>query len=257
VSAFPRLFYGHRGAPAELPENTLASFRRAIERGANAIETDAHMTRDGHIVLSHDPDGARMANDPREIRQCTLDEVRRWDVGWGMTNMQGQRPFAKQGFQIPLLEEAVREFPDVMFNVDAKQLAPDMVPTLLALMRKLGAESRVRLASFYARTLFRIRAAGYPGPTGLSQNEVAALYFTPRAALARIGYRDVAAQVPPSVWRFRFDRREFIEKCHSLGIRVDFWVIDDLDQARRLLALGADGIQTDDPARIAAAFPSP
>ena len=254
MTAFPRLFYGHRGAPSELPENTLPSFRRAIERGANAIETDAHMTCDGHIVLSHDADGRRTANVTREIRQCTLDEVRRWDVGWGFVDAHGQRPFAGKGFQIPTLEELAREIPDVMLNVDAKQLSPDIVPSLLAVVRKLGAESRIRLASFHTRTLLRIRAAGYAGPTGLSQNEIAALYFAPRKSLSWLRYRDVAAQVPPAVWRVRFDERAFIDKCHALGIRVDYWVIDDVNEARRLLALGADGIQTDDPARIAAAF---
>ena len=56
--------YAHRGASFELPENTLESFRLALDLGADAIETDAHMTRDGRIVLSHDATGERAAGVP-------------------------------------------------------------------------------------------------------------------------------------------------------------------------------------------------
>jgi glycerophosphoryl diester phosphodiesterase len=252
VTDFPRLLYAHRGAPAELPENTLASFRRALERGATALETDAHMTADGHVVLSHDPTGMRMASVAREIRASSLAEVQRWDVGWGFVDSRTRtRPFAGEGFRIPLLEDLLREFPTIPINVDVKQREPDMVPAVLALLRRTGDERRVRLASFSTRTLRRIRAAGYPGPTGLSQNEIATLYFTPRAALSSWRDKRLAAQVPLHVWRFRFDDRAFIDKCHALGIRVDFWTIDDPGEARRLCALGADGVMTDDPQRVA------
>lgn len=71
----PRL-YAHRGAAVELPENTLEAFRRALDVGANAIETDCHVTRDGHVVLAHDATGARLAGVPRAIADFTLDEVR-------------------------------------------------------------------------------------------------------------------------------------------------------------------------------------
>ncbi len=257
MSTFPRLFYAHRGTPSELPENTLPSFRRALEHGATALETDVHMTSDGHIVLSHDPTGSRMANDPREIRRCTLDEVRRWDAGWGFVDAHGARPFAGQGFEMPLLEDLLRACPDVPVNVDAKQLAPDMVPTLVSLLRRLGAAERVRLASFSTRTLRRIRAVGYPGDTGLGQSEVAALRLAPRALLERLfSFRRIAAQMPTHVSLIRLDTPGFIAKCHDLGARVDYWTIDDPVEARRLLALGADGIMTDDAARIAPVFRS-
>jgi glycerophosphoryl diester phosphodiesterase len=251
VTDFPRLLYAHRGANAELPDNTLPAFRRAIERGATALETDAHMTADGHVVLSHDPSGLRMANVAREIRDCSLDEVQSWDVGWGFVDPATRtRPFLGEGFRIPLLEDLLREVPSVPINVDVKQREPDMVGAVMSILERTGNESRVRLASFSTRTLRRIRAAGYPGPTGLSQNEVAAIYFTPRAALGAFRDKRLAAQVPLRVWRFRFDDRAFIDKCHALGIRVDFWTVDDPNEARRLYALGADGVMTDDPQRI-------
>ena len=63
-----------------------------------------------------------------------------------------------------------------------------------------------------------------------------------------------AAQVPCRQGPFRFDRAAFVAKCHSLGLRVDFWVVDDRVEAERLLALGADGIMTNDPAALQPLF---
>src|SRR5262249_3915363 len=81
VTEGPPRLYAHRGAAAELPENTLPAFARALELSADAIETDAHLTKDGHIVLSHDATGERMCGKPIAIARATLAEVREWDAG--------------------------------------------------------------------------------------------------------------------------------------------------------------------------------
>src|SRR6478609_1566660 len=72
------IVYAHRGAAAERPENTLPSFRRALELGADALETDVHLTADGEIVASHDEDGARMTGVARALRSTTLVEIQSW-----------------------------------------------------------------------------------------------------------------------------------------------------------------------------------
>jgi glycerophosphoryl diester phosphodiesterase len=229
--------YAHRGASAELPENTLVAFRRALDLGADALETDAHLTRDGHLVLSHDDTGERAAGVRRAIRDCTLAEVKAWDLG--------------RGARMPTLAEALLEVPDVTFNVDAKPEGDAVVDTMVALVRRLGAQHRVRIASFHAANLRRARALGYEGETGLGQGEVTRLVFLPLARLKRAPVRGNAAQVPLHVGPIRLDTRAFIEKCHALGLRVDYWTVNDEATALRLLELGADGIMTDDPARIA------
>jgi glycerophosphoryl diester phosphodiesterase len=249
----PRL-YAHRGAAAELPENTLPAFERAIERGADALELDVHLTRDGHVVVAHDPDGARMCGTPRAIREATLAELERWDAGWGVVDAAGRRPFAGQGFRIPTLEAVLRGFPDRVINVDVKQWSPPMVEPLLALLRAHDAEPRVILASFKQRTLWAIRRAGYRGMTALSPLEVAALLAVPRAIWRRAPWRGGAAQIPTHQGALRFDTARMVARCHDLGLRVDYWTIDDPTVAARLLALGADGIMTNDPATVAPAF---
>lgn len=219
--------YAHRGASKELPENTLAAFARALEVGADAIETDAHLTRDGRIVLAHDPHG---------FPDVTLNEAR------------ARKP------DLATLDEALEGFPDVVFNVDAKQTEPDMMPALVRCIRAHRATTRVRIASFSTRNLERARALGYEGETGLASKEIARIMFVPRAALRWLRVAGQAAQVPRRAYGVRFDTQAAIDRFHMLGLRVDFWTIDDPAEARRLFAMGADGVMTDDPRAICAAL---
>lgn len=248
------LLYAHRGAASERPENTLSSFARALELGADALETDVHLTLDGHVVAAHDATLARAAGVPVMIRRATLDELRRCDVGWGFVDREGGRPFAGRGERVPTLEEVLDAFPGVPLNVDVKQPTPSMVGPLLDLLRRKRAEGRVLVASFDGATLRAVRAAGYPGRTGLALTEVLRLYATPLAALRAMPPGGSAAQVPPAAQGLRLDSPGFIARCHALGLRVDYWTINDPAEAERLLDLGADGIMTDDPAAIAPVF---
>jgi glycerophosphoryl diester phosphodiesterase len=215
--------YAHRGASRELTENTLPAFRRAIELGADALETDVHATADGVLVTSHDPDGRRVFGVARRISECPLQEVRAWGV--------------------PSLEQLIEEFPGVPINVDLKINAADLAVTLLRRMRR---EDQVTLASFSGATLRRVRALGYRGPTSLARSEVTRLVSLPAAAqrglLAPPG---TAAQLPLSL-----AKPWVVRRCHALGLRVDYWTVNDPALALRVIAMGADGIMTDDPALI-------
>jgi glycerophosphoryl diester phosphodiesterase len=251
---FELRLYAHRGASGEMPENTLAAFAKGLEYDIDALESDIHMTRDGHVVLSHDPDGARCCGVAREIRASTLAEVQSWDAGWGFTAPDGGRPFAGRGHRIPALEEVLREFPSVRLNLDIKQTSPSMVGPLVALLRRENAEDRVTLASFHLRTLLRARLGGYRGDTALPRAEVITMLKAPPGLFAFLPWRGTAAQLPVAGGNYRFDTPEMVARCHRLGLRLDFWTINDPAEARRLLALGADGIMTDDPQAIAPVF---
>ncbi|MBI4703495.1 MAG: glycerophosphodiester phosphodiesterase [Deltaproteobacteria bacterium] len=248
------LLFGHRGAAAERPENTLPAFERAIEAGADVLETDVHATADGHIVVSHDETGERMAGVAAEIRGSTLAEVRRWDAGWGFLAADGRRPFAGAGYRIPTLEELLCAFPTARFNVDIKQERPPIAAAVVELLRRERAEERVTLASFSIRTMRQVRALGYRGQTALAQRELVYLLGLPAAAWRLFGFAGDRVQVPVRHGPVRFASRRFVAKCHALGLAVDFWTIDDPSEAEGLLNLGADGIMSDDPARLAPLF---
>lgn len=247
-----RRLYAHRGASAERPENTLPAFQRALEVGVDALELDVHLTRDKVLIVSHDDTAQRMTGAPLAWRDLDLVDAQRLDAGWGFVAKDGTRPFAGQGINVPTFETVLREFPHVHLNIDLK--GDDSVHAMLEMLRKHDAQQRVTLASFNTQTLVSIRRAGFTGETGLAQAEVATLFTVPALIWRQLPFTGSAAQVPLHVGPLRFDRAPFIAKCHSLGLRVDFWTIDDVSDATRLLELGADGIMTNDPAALRALF---
>lgn len=248
----PRRLYAHRGASAERPENTLPAFQRAVEIGVDALEMDVHVTRDGHLIVAHDPTATRTTGAQLAWADLDLADVRRLDAGWGFVAGDGTRPFAAQAVVVPTFEEVIDAFPAMRLNVDLK--GERAVPLMLDLIRRRRAEDRVTLASFQLGTLVAIRRRGFGGETALSQGEVAALLGLPAVLWRQLPLTGTAAQVPMSAGQIRFDRTTFIAKCHSLGLRVDFWTIDDRAQAARLLAIGADGIITNDPGALRPLF---
>jgi glycerophosphoryl diester phosphodiesterase len=243
--------YAHRGAAAELPENTLPSFQRALDVGATALETDVHLTRDGQVVVSHDATGARTVGVARAIRDATLAEVQAWDVGRAFRERRGGPAGA---FTLPTLGEVITAFPGISINVDIKQHDAGAAAAVVAVVRRLKAEARVLLTSFDGRTLGAVRRLGYEGPTGLGRFEVARLAVLPAAALELFPLRGRAAQIPVGVGPLRLDHRALVDKAHALGIEVHYWTINEPAEAERLLRLGADAIMTDDPAAIAPVF---
>lgn len=247
---FARRLYAHRGAAAERPENTLPAFERAVAIGVDGLELDVHATRDGHAIVSHDPDGARMTAVPIAWAELDLAQVRTLDAGWGFVAPDGTRPFAGQRIGVPTFEEVLTAFPALRLNVDLKD--PRAIDPMLAVIARHGAEERVTLASFHVRTLWAVRRRGYAGETALAQAEVASLLALPAVAWRQLPLTGSAAQVPVHAGAIRLDRPAFIAKCHAAGLRVDYWTIDDPAEAQRLLALGADGIITNDPAALRA-----
>jgi glycerophosphoryl diester phosphodiesterase len=238
--------YAHRGASAHLPENSLQAFEKALIDGANALELDIHRTKDGHFVVAHDPHGQRMAGVAEHICTLCLDDVKKWDIS--TTDAR-----ALERHAVPTLEEVLKAFPDVPMSIDHKPGDPAAVPDLLELLARHGAEDRVTLASFSGKVMGRVRSLGYRGRTALTRREIVWLRFLP-PALARKHVAGNAAQIPTHSGPIRLDGRRFLQKCRALGIRTDFWVVNDPAQARSLLDVGATGIMTDDPALIAPVF---
>jgi glycerophosphoryl diester phosphodiesterase len=245
----PRRLYAHRGASAERPENTMPAFERAVELGVDALELDVQLTRDGHLIVAHDDTAQRMSATPVAWAELELAEVERIDAGWGFLAPDGTRPFAGTGIRVPTFDQVVEAFPRVRINVDIKS-GDRAIAAMLDAVERARATDRVTIASFHTGTMVALRRKGYAGETALSRGEVASLISMPALLWRQLPFTGTAAQVPVHQGPLRFDRAPFIAKCHSLGLRVDFWVIDDPAEATRLLALGADGIMTNDPAAV-------
>jgi glycerophosphoryl diester phosphodiesterase len=155
---------------------------------------------------------------------------------------------------VPTLEQLLAELPGVTLNIDIKQRRPPMVRAVLDLLRAHRAEERVILASFHLRTMLEVRAAGFRGETALPRPEIAAMLLCPRPLFSRLPLRGSAAQIPLRAGPLDLGTPAVIERCHRLGLRVDYWTVDEPDLAARLLDAGADGVMTNDPRRLAKVF---
>jgi glycerophosphoryl diester phosphodiesterase len=204
---------------------------------------DVHRTADGHIVVAHDPDGRRTALRDERISDLSLDQLMDWNVAAGFPKLTTAR------MSIPALETVLDRFPGLPVAVDLKPNDAALVPSFLELIRAYKSEDRVTVGSFHGHMIRRLRKLGYRGPTGLTRSEIALVRFLPKS-ICRILVQGEAAMIPTRSGAIRLDGASFIRRCRSLGLRVDYWVVNDPEEARKLADNGATGIVTDDPRQI-------
>jgi glycerophosphoryl diester phosphodiesterase len=250
------LLFAHRGASSERPENTLAAFELGLQLGADVLELDVHPSRDGVLVVSHDPDALRSAGVARALADCDWPEIAGWDAGFGFQDERGERVFVGRGLGLPRFDDVLAALPNALFNVDVKLAREPELRSLLSIIAARQAESRVLLTSFSAEVLELVRRLRYEGPLGLAEREVRRLVMSPAFLTRWFPLAGSRVQIPVRSGRLDLSTRRLIDKCHRLGLSVDYWVIDDPAGAELLLERGADGIITDDTRALARLFAS-
>jgi glycerophosphoryl diester phosphodiesterase len=245
----PRLF-GHRGASADFPENTLPSFQAALEAGADRLELDVHGTRDGHVVVFHDATLDRTTDGAGPIQRLSLAELRALDAGHRFRAPDGSYPHRGRGVRIPTLAELLEAIPEVPLNIEVKQGEPAIEAEVVAILDRYRARERALLTAERAPLLARIRAAAPGVVTGMAAEE--AFEFLSRHGDPTYRPAGAALQVPPSYDGFEVVTAQFVAAAHALGLEVHCWTINEEAEMERLLDLGVDGIMTDTPARAAA-----
>jgi len=244
--ATPRLF-GHRGAAGVAPENTLPSFRRALADGVDVFELDVHATRDGEVVVVHDPTLERTTDGVGPVSALTFAELGRLDAGHRFSVDGGRTfPFRGQGVRIPRLAEVLQEFPAVPLNIEIKSEGGAIVAAVVRMVR--AARAPIVLAAEHDTIMQAIRAAAPEIPTSLATGEVAAFIGALQAGEApSLPDGAVALQIPPSFGDVILVSVASVAAAHALGAEIHVWTINDPGEARRLLDLGCDGIMTDVP----------
>ncbi|MBW2147947.1 MAG: glycerophosphodiester phosphodiesterase [Deltaproteobacteria bacterium] len=246
------LIIAHRGAGGTLPENTLSSFARALEAGAEVLELDVRITRDDQLVVFHDETSDRITEAQGRVGSLSFAELQRLDAGFHFSLDGGKTfPFRGRGLKIPALEEVLRAFPGARVNVDLKDTHIRGAELLSALIRRTGAGSRVLCASFHTNVLQRFRELEPDVVTSASKGE--ALRFFSAFWLGLQGFlrhRYDALQVPFRCNGVRLVTSRMIRNAHRLGLAVHVWTINETDIMLHLLELGVDGIVTDFPDRL-------
>jgi glycerophosphoryl diester phosphodiesterase len=244
----------HRGASAHAPENTMEAFRLAVETGAGGLELDVHLSRDGYIVVIHDPTLDRTTDGTGAVARMTLDELRGLDAGYNFSPDGGEMlPYRGLNLCIPTLAEVLREFPGVAVNIDMKADLPGIEAAVLNVLREADAEGRALVVSSRRSAVRRFRRmSGGRISTGASRWETGVFLAFCRLYLERLlvpAYD--ALQVPLTHRGIPLVNRRFVEAAHGRNVRVDAWTINEAGEMRRLLDLGVDAIMTDRPETLA------
>jgi glycerophosphoryl diester phosphodiesterase len=248
------LVLGHRGCAGEVPENTLASFQRGLDAGADILESDVHLSGDGVPVLIHDDDVARVSEGAGRVGALTLAELQKLDAGHGFSTDAGaSHPFRGRGLRIPTLREAFEAFPAARFNLELKEDLPGLVERTVALLKEFGRAERTLLTAERAPLMQRIHAAldaeRVAAARGASAEDVLAFV---RCALdgSPPPPGPMALQVPASFRDRPLVTEPLVRHAHAHGLHVHVWTINEPAEMTRLLELGVDGLVTDFPGRM-------
>lgn len=280
------LVIGHRGAPNAVPENTLPSFARALEAGAEIVEFDVVQTRDGRAVVTHDfclnpdfvlnPEGARLDCPSSRVRNLTLDDLRRFRIGAPRSGSVAARRHPRQqvmsALTIPRLEETLdlisaQSGARALIEVKSDPTASDdtaapvaFVETVLEAVDAAGMAERTILQSFDWRVL-RIAKAVRPH-VARSHLACAAAPGAPPTVYPQSpwldGHADTALMrdLPAAVvgaggqilalWHLEVTE-DLLARARELGIDVFAWTVNDPAAMQRVLSLGLNGVITDAP----------
>jgi len=212
---------GHRGARAYEPENTLRSFRRALELGVDAVELDVRRTKDDRLVVMHDPEVDKTTNGKGSVSDLTLEQIK-------------QLATAK-GEKVPTLEEAL-DFLDKKAKILIELKETGFEDEVLSLIRERGLVKNVIIVSFHEEALKKAREVNSEVETGL----IYATHKNPIKAALELKANYLVAL-------YRFVHMANVQKAHENGLKMIVWTINTREEALEYKKKGVDGIASDKP----------
>src|SRR5688500_1274406 len=146
-----RLVYAHRGGAALAPENTIAAFDNGLALGADGLELDVRLSRDGVVVVHHDAMLDRTTDGHGPVAGHSLSELAAVDAGYRFQPPGAEHdrfPFRQQGIRIPTLESVLHRYPDVPLIIELKTGSEELALRTVEVVREAGGLRRVALGSF-------------------------------------------------------------------------------------------------------------
>ncbi|MEU3522866.1 glycerophosphodiester phosphodiesterase [Streptomyces sp. NPDC038707] len=256
----------HRGASEDAPEHTLAAYRKAIEDGADALECDVRLTADGHLVCVHDRRVNRTSNGRGAVSALELADLAALDFGswknreaWHGRDEEPDwehRPEDREATSVLTLERLLELVADagrrVELAIETKhptRWAGQVEERLLALLDRFGlaapasaAESPVRIMSFSARSLHRVRAAAPALPTVYLMQ-----FVSPRL---RDGRLPVGVGIAGPSIRIVRNHPAYVERLRRAGHQVHVWTVNEPEDVDLCVELGVDAIITNRPRAV-------
>ena len=233
----------HRGASHDAPENTLAAFKLGWQQGADAVELDIWLTKDGKIICLHDEDTERTTGVAGKVGEKTLAELRAMDAGsWKGAEWKGER--------LPTLAEALAAIPAGRRLVIEIKGGADVLPELERDLKAAGTpENQLLIISFKLDVCSRAKALFPRIPvlllSGFKQDQDTQAWsptadeLVRKAKEAKLDGVNVSFKGPVDA--------EFVRTVRAAGLKVYAWTVNDAAAARKLAAAGIDGLTTDRP----------
>lgn len=258
---------GHRGARGLYPENTITAFIEAVKLGVNTIELDVVVSKDGKLVVSHEPwlnplfcytpDGKAVTDDKDKynIYQLTYEEVKTFDCGInGNPKFPEQKKISEHKPLLSDMIDAVEKYiadnrlKPVRYNIEIKSTVagdnktnptpPVFAKMVYDLLKEKNLFSKCNIQSFDPRILQEVKK--------LDGSVVLALLIADLQSLKKnqkqLGFK-------PDIYSpyYLLVKKSMVAKCHAQGIRIIPWTVNDDDQMVKLKAMGVDGVITDYP----------
>lgn len=233
----------HRGASHDAPENTATAARLAWKQGADAVEIDIYLTRDGRIAVIHDPETTRTTGVPGKVAEKSWSELQALDAG----SWKGP---AWKGEKLPSLDDIIHTVPSGKRLFIEIKCGPEILPELDRVLRRTGLPAaRTVIIGFGYDTVVQARRQFPAIPvhwlSGFQRNEKTGA-ITPtvdelieKAKAGRLTGIDVNYKGPVD--------DAFVKRVKAAGLECHVWTVDDPAAARRLKAAGVDSITTNRP----------
>jgi len=231
------VIFGHRGASKYAPENTHAAFELAFSQGADGIELDTMLSRDGVPVVIHDRKVDRTTNGHGYVDKLTIDELENLDAGcWFSKEYKGEK--------IPLLRDVLEKFgKNHLINIELKNFhSPNdnLAVAVIRMIEEIQYLDTIILSSFLLSNICLIRK--------LAPNITVAFLYS-KSYLSGLEKTGIFKNLSPDFIHPEKNlvNQKLIIKEHEQGRRINTWTIDDVSQAMELIKAGIDGLITNDP----------
>lgn len=235
----------HRGGRKLRPEHTIVAYDHAIEVGADMIEFDLHATSDGVIVAMHDGTVDRTTDGQGTIRKMTWAQLSKLDAGYHFKAADGTFPYRGKGLRVPRLDELLARYTKIPLAVELKQVKPSLADPVLSAFEAAGAVERTVFAAFSDASVAEVRKRNSEAHTALAIGEM--VLFAAMSDVDEQTYKPPGRFVQAPIVN---TTPELIARAHRLGMFVQPWTVNDAETMKQLIAIGVDGMFTDDPALL-------
>jgi glycerophosphoryl diester phosphodiesterase len=241
---------GHRGNRAFAPENTLESLLEAVALGADALEFDLRVSRDGQLVMFHDATLERTTDGHGPIDRHSVAELKRLDAGAQFTRDGGRSfPWRGRGVSVSTFDEVMEALPRTMPCI-IELKTPAATEALRQAVRRHGIGQRIIVAGFDPQATRPLRGAGFA--LGASTPDVVAL-LPPALLRLHARPRHVQALCIPQRWHgLPVPIAALARALRGSGAVVHVWTVNAPAEALQLWRAGVQGIISDDPAMMLA-----